>query len=135
MSQLFAGYGDGEPCCWKRDPNDQMSEAIVDDGGETVSGVISASGTLPDPGTDVGDVDLWRFTVMAGQRVGFDVDRASGNLDSYIRVFTDAGNQVGSMMIGLGLAGGKQWGVVPGIHVCAGGDILCGGVGVLQQQL
>ena len=47
-----------------------MSEAIVDDGGETVSGVISASGTRPDPRTDVGDVDLWRFTVMAGQKGG-----------------------------------------------------------------
>ena len=61
-----------------------------------MSGVISVSGTLPDPGTDVGDVDLWRFTVTAGQWVGFDVDRASGSsLDSDLRVFTDAGNQSG----------------------------------------
>ena len=102
--------------------------------GSTVSGVISASGTKPDPGTDVGDVDLWRFTVMAGQKVGFDIDRASGNLDSYIRLFTDAGNQVGPTMIGLAVPEGSR-GVVPGVHVCAGGDILCGGVGVLQQQL
>ena len=73
-----------------------------------MSGVISASGTNPDPGTDVGDVDLWRFTVMAGQKVGFDIDRAWGNLDSYIRVFTDAGNQVGPTMIGWAVPEGSS---------------------------
>ena len=72
---------------------------------------------------------------MAGQKVGFDIDRTSGNLDSYIRLFTDAGNQVGSTMIGLGRCRRAAGGFVPGVHVCAGGDILCGGVGVLQQQL
>ena len=71
-----------------RDSNDQIgSEAVLTSLGSTVSGAISASGTLPDPGTDAGDVDMYGFTVTAGQRVGFDIDRTSGNLNSYIRLF------------------------------------------------
>jgi hypothetical protein len=31
-------------------------------------------GTLPDPGIEAGDVDMFAFTVAAGQRVTFDVD-------------------------------------------------------------
>jgi uncharacterized delta-60 repeat protein len=38
------------------------------------------------------DVDLFRFTVSAGQRVGFDVDRAAGaTLNTFLRIFGSSG--------------------------------------------
>lgn len=46
---------------------------------------------------DVSDVDLVRFTVRAGQRVSFDVDRASGSsLNSFLRLFNASGQQIAS---------------------------------------
>jgi hypothetical protein len=74
------------------DPNDQISEAIMTSVGSTVSGEISSAGSSPDPGLDAGDVDMYGFTVSAGQKVCFDIDRPSGStLDSYIRLFNSSG--------------------------------------------
>lgn len=53
---------------------------------QTRSGAIDANGT---------DVDFFSFTVTAGQRVGFDIDRAGmGSLDSYLRLFDAAGREL-----------------------------------------
>lgn len=41
------------------------------------------------------DVDLVKFTVSAGQRVGFDVDsRNSSNLNTYLRIFNSSGTEI-----------------------------------------
>jgi hypothetical protein len=69
------------------DPNDQIAEAVQTALGSTVSGTISSSN----------DVDMFKFTVRRGQRVGFDVDRAAGsNFDSFIRLFNASGVQLAS---------------------------------------
>lgn len=65
------------------DPDDQLNEAAVAFVGSTIVG-----GAI-DPGVDV---DLFAFTVHAGQRVGFDVDCAGGTLDSYLRLFGPSGS-------------------------------------------
>jgi pimeloyl-ACP methyl ester carboxylesterase len=65
------------------DPNDQISGA----------GTLGAIGrTITAPGTvDAStDVDLFSFTVVAGQRISFDIDQTSG-LDSYLRLFSASG--------------------------------------------
>jgi hypothetical protein len=62
------------------DLDDQISEAISI-GAMTRTYPITnsiASGT---------DVDMFSFSVVAGQRISFDIDRFSGSLDSYIRLF------------------------------------------------
>ena len=42
-------------------------------------------------------MDLIRFTVKKGQKVGFDLDRASGtSLNSFLRLFDANGNQLAS---------------------------------------
>jgi len=65
------------------DADDQISEAIAVSVNSSTSGSIS-------PGTDV---DMYRFTVAAGQKVHFDVDRASGSsLDSYLKLFNASGS-------------------------------------------
>ena len=70
-------YGDGERCgAAGSERPDERSD--VDVGGEHGERDDQCERDVPGPGTDVGDVDMWRFTVMAGQRVGFDIDRASG---------------------------------------------------------
>lgn len=79
------------------DPNDQMAEAISISVGDAVTGhFIQAYNTLPDPGFDPGDVDMFSFTVTAGQRVSFDIDRPYGVLDSYIRLFDAGGIELGN---------------------------------------
>jgi len=69
------------------DPDDQISEAI--DLG-VLSGTVSRTGAI-DVGTDV---DMYRFTLTTAGRVQIDIDRPSGNLDSYLRVFDANGNEV-----------------------------------------
>ena len=65
------------------DPDDQISEALSTAVGSTVGGSISASHD---------DVDMFSFTVSAGQTLGFDIDGdAASSLDSYIRVFDGNG--------------------------------------------
>lgn len=64
------------------DADDQIREAVALAIGGSRAGAIA-------PATDV---DLYKFTVTAGRRVGFDVDRTPGSaLDSYLRVFDAAG--------------------------------------------
>jgi hypothetical protein len=76
------------------DPNDQISEATMTSVGSTVSGEISITGSSPDPGLDAADVDMYGFTVSAGERVCFDIDRPSGSLNSWIRLFNSSGTQL-----------------------------------------
>jgi len=66
------------------DSNDQISEATLLSVGSSTSAAIS-----PDK-----DVDMYKFTVSAGQTVGFDIDRTSGSLDSYIRLFNGSANEL-----------------------------------------
>jgi hypothetical protein len=70
------------------DPDDQTSEA------RSISVGSSASDGIT-PGTDV---DMYSFTVTAGQKIGFDIDKASsGGLgDSYIRLFNSSGTVLAS---------------------------------------
>lgn len=68
------------------DPDDQMSEAR-NLGSVTSSRAVS--GTI-DSSTDV---DMFRFTATAGQRLSFDID-VTGRLDSVIRLFDSSGRQV-----------------------------------------
>lgn len=42
------------------------------------------------------DVDMFKFTVKAGQRIIFDVDGSTGGLNSYIRLFKSDGTQLAS---------------------------------------
>jgi subtilisin family serine protease len=71
------------------DPNDQIAEAYA------MAVGMAAGGTVGDGGAGATDVDLFSFTVVAGQRVGFDVDAAAGStLDSHLRVFNGAGAQL-----------------------------------------
>ena len=67
------------------DPDDQVSEAHSVSIGSTVTGYDISPDT---------DVDMFAFAVSAGQRVGFDIDRPSGSLDSYIRLFNSAGTEL-----------------------------------------
>ena len=70
------------------DTDDQISEAFSL--GE-VSAVRTKSGASIESATDV---DMFSFTVSAGQRVSFDIDRPSGSLDSVIRLFNSEGTQL-----------------------------------------
>ena len=68
------------------DSNDQLAEAFA------VSVGSGATGSVGDGDLAGTDVDLFSFNVVAGQRVGFDVDQpAGGTLDSYLRLFNAAG--------------------------------------------
>lgn len=69
------------------DTDDQTREARAIAIGATVSDSVGTST----------DVDLYKFTAAAGQRLAFDVDRASGSsLNSFIRVFNSAGSRITS---------------------------------------
>jgi hypothetical protein len=69
------------------DWDDQLSEGVAATvGGPVITGAIAPSG----------DVDVYKFTVTAGQKVGFDIDRPSGSLDSYLRLFNVSGVQLAS---------------------------------------
>ena len=76
------------------DPNDQFFEATETSWGNTVSGTIEPTGSLPDPGSDASDVDMYKFSAVAGQQLTFDIDRTSGNLDSVIRLFDSYGYEL-----------------------------------------
>jgi hypothetical protein len=69
------------------DPDDQTSEARS----------ISIGGSVTDSIGIPTDVDLFKFTVTAGKRIGFDVDPTSGStLDSFVRVFNSGGSRIAS---------------------------------------
>ncbi len=71
------------------DLDDQISEAV--NLGE-IDQTLSRTGAIDLPT----DVDMYRFTVNTARRVEIDIDRPSGSLDSYLRVFTASGTQVAS---------------------------------------
>jgi hypothetical protein len=67
------------------DPDDQTSEARS----------LAIGGSVTDSISTPTDVDLFKFTVTAGQRIGFDVDPTTGStLDSYLRVFNPTGSRI-----------------------------------------
>jgi hypothetical protein len=67
------------------DGNDQLSEATAASIGSTQSGSIG----------NAIDVDVYKFTVKAGQRLGFDLDRTGTSFfNSYLRLFDAAGNEL-----------------------------------------
>ncbi len=77
----------------EEDPDDAISEATGL--GAVGSSPISVTGQSISAGIDV---DMYSFTVAAGQRVAFDVDRppSGGLYDSYLRLFNATGNQLAS---------------------------------------
>ncbi len=70
------------------DLNDQISEATPLG---SITQTLSATGAI-DSATDV---DIFSFTVAAGQRISFDIDLPTGSsLDSYLRLFDGNGTQL-----------------------------------------
>ena len=66
------------------DTDDQISEARS----------ISVGGNVSDTISTPTDVDMFKFTVRAGQRIGFDVDLPSGStLDSFVKVWKASGSR------------------------------------------
>lgn len=79
------------PAAPANDPDDALSEA-VSLGAITSTPVSNSDMISPDV-----DVDMWRFTVTAGQVVDFDIDTAlngPGGLGSYLRLFNSLGQQL-----------------------------------------
>ncbi|MHB8862117.1 MAG: DVUA0089 family protein [Pirellulaceae bacterium] len=73
------------------DTDDSLNEATLLGAVTTTPQIVSNSIV-----TDI-DVDIYRFTVNAGQIVGFDIDtllNAPGGLGSYLRLFNDQGQQL-----------------------------------------
>jgi pimeloyl-ACP methyl ester carboxylesterase len=72
------------------DDNDQIAEAVA-------LGPVTQNRTWPLGTIDAPtDVDMFSFSVAAGQRLAFDIDRPSGSLDSYIRLFSGNGTPLAS---------------------------------------
>ncbi|MDZ8261766.1 pre-peptidase C-terminal domain-containing protein [Nostoc sp. ChiQUE01b] len=73
-----------------QDPDDTIAEV------QNRTGNIKTLGQFADFSLNPQiDVDLVKFTVSAGQRVGFDVDSRNGsNLNTYLRVFSSNGTQL-----------------------------------------
>lgn len=69
------------------DTDDQISEAV---NLAEISQPITRTGTI----NVATDVDMFRFTLNAAQRVQIDIDRPSGSLDSFLRVFNSTGVEV-----------------------------------------
>ncbi len=69
------------------DPDDQLADARN-------IGTITGPSDWTDAIAGSTDVDLYRFEVIAGQRVAFDIDRPSGSVDSYLRLFDAAGREI-----------------------------------------
>jgi hypothetical protein len=72
------------------DPDDQISEAV-----QTATPTNGGTATLTGAIFPARDVDMKAFTVTAGTRLGFDIDKPSGSsLDSYLRLFDSTGKQL-----------------------------------------
>ncbi len=67
------------------DTDDQLAEATT---------VWTIPSTFNGEITPETDVDMVRFTAFPGANVGLDLDRLSGDLDGYLRIFDDAGNEL-----------------------------------------
>ncbi len=73
------------------DLNDQIVEAISLGG---ITSETTQTGTIGTTVDDAGDVNLYRFTVSAGQRISFDVDHVTGSFNSALRLFNSSGAQL-----------------------------------------
>jgi pimeloyl-ACP methyl ester carboxylesterase len=73
----------------KKDADDQLSEARP-------LGAMSVDRAFSAAIDNSSDVDMFSFAVTAGQRIAFDIDRPSGTLDSYLRLFDAAGTELAS---------------------------------------
>ncbi|MHC5860329.1 calcium-binding protein [Nostoc sp.] len=72
------------------DPDDTIAEVQNRDANIKTLGQFADFSLSPQT-----DVDLVKFTVSAGQQVGFDVDSRNGsNLNTYLRVFNSSGTQL-----------------------------------------
>src|SRR6266550_1795630 len=60
----------------------------------TLLGAMSDDKFADDTIANGSDVNLYSFTVLAGQRIAFDVDHASSFLDAELRLFDSSGNQL-----------------------------------------
>jgi len=69
------------------DNNDQVSEA------QTL-GSMTTDRSISSTIDAASDVDMFSFSVSAGQRIAFDLDRSSGSLDSYLRLFNASGSEL-----------------------------------------
>jgi hypothetical protein len=65
------------------DADDQISEAIPAPFGSTIAEIVSGA-----------DVDMWQFNATTGQQIDIDIDIAGQDLDSLLRVFDSAGNEL-----------------------------------------
>lgn len=78
--------------------------ARFNDPDDTIAEVVNRAGNIKSPGQFVdftldpaNDVDLVKFTVVAGQRIGFDVDSRNGSaLDTHLRLFKSDGTPLAS---------------------------------------
>lgn len=78
------------------DPNDQIGQAVV-------LGTITRSRIFDDAAIDSPlDVDLYSFTVTAGQRLSFDIDFIATPFDSYLRIFDSQGVELATNDNGAG---------------------------------
>ena len=69
-----------------QDPNDQLTEATS----------IAVGSTLNDTINTPTDVDVYHFTVSAGQTVNFSIARTSGNLNPYVEIVDANGDYITS---------------------------------------
>lgn len=81
---------------------EELDPRILPSADDVISGAIGLgamsqtrtwTGEAINPATDV---DIYGFSVAAGQRIAFDLDRPSGSLDSYFRLFNSSGTQLAS---------------------------------------
>ena len=68
------------------DPDDTIAEAAAG-GPRAYDGAVAGF-------IDASDVDIYEFTAAAGERLAFDIDTDGTGIDSYLRLFDAAGNQL-----------------------------------------
>ncbi|HLL90625.1 MAG TPA: DVUA0089 family protein, partial [Tepidisphaeraceae bacterium] len=87
LAASFASGAGGTP-----DPDDAIGEIATGSGNNKSLGQFADFSINP-----ADDVDLVKFTVAAGQKVGFDVDSRDGSaLDTVLRLFNAGGTQLAS---------------------------------------
>ncbi|MCA8997826.1 MAG: PPC domain-containing protein [Planctomycetaceae bacterium] len=102
---LFQAYSQKrrrKPVCYTPNPTEHLEERVLL--AADLNDQLREARWMGDIGTnravtgfsisEATDVDMFSFRVQSGQRIGIDIDRAGGSLDSYIRVFDANGRQV-----------------------------------------
>lgn len=82
------------------DDDDELTEAT------SLGSITTAADIVADSITPDTDVDLYRFTVGAGQVVDFDIDTTTngpGGVDSFLRIFNSSGTEIAFNNNGIGL--------------------------------